>query len=384
MRSWIIAACIAGQLAVLGYMVYGREMIIHRGTKVSIATAPIDPRDPFRGDFVRLRFPLNTLSYAPVRWQPADYQPRKGDKMYAVLEPRPGGLHDVAYFSNLPPAAETESLYLRGRIQSAVHWNDRNLVDVRYGIEQLFVEQGSGVDIEERRGIRGGMQNAMHARIAIGTDGSAVLTGYTWSDIAIGLEVTEAFQLTEATTSDDAESADNNGNVRPGEELQSSAPDAEPATPTVPPLRVTITNVSRYDLTLNNPGDNCGFTLEPVKRSNSAFFKPKGVCTDLSIAPVTLAAGESMILDIDLADPRWHMSRKLNDLIQTADIRTFPDSREWFRVVYRSEQQVNAVLVNNVDNNKAEETTLDDNASAVRFWQGDLVSQSFSQWGQLD
>ena len=91
-----------------------------------------------------------------------------------------------------------------------------------------------------------------------------------------------------------------------------------------------------------------------------------------------------MILDIDLADPRWHMSRKLNDLIQTADIRTFPDSREWFRVVYRSEQQVNAVLVNNVDNNKAEETTLDDNASAVRFWQGDLVSQSFSQWGQVD
>ncbi len=106
MRSWIIAACIAGQLAVLAYMVFGREMVIQRGTKISIATAPIDPRDPFRGDFVRLRYPLNALSHAPVRWQPADYQPRKGDKMYAVLEQRPGGLYDVAYFSNIRKTVE--------------------------------------------------------------------------------------------------------------------------------------------------------------------------------------------------------------------------------------------------------------------------------------
>ena len=172
MRSWIIAVCIAAQIAVLAYMVFGREMVIQRGVKISIATAPIDPRDPFRGDFVRLRYPLNALSHAPVRWQPADYQPRKGDKMYAVLEKRPGGLYDVAYFSNLPPAAETKSLYLRGRIQRPVSRNGRNQVDVNYGIEQLFVEQGSGLDIEERRGIRGGMQNAMHARIAIGPWGS--------------------------------------------------------------------------------------------------------------------------------------------------------------------------------------------------------------------
>ncbi len=368
MRSWIIAACIAGQLAVLAYMVFGREMIIQRGTKISIATAPIDPRDPFRGDYVQLRYPLNALSHAPVRWQPADFKPRKGDKIYAVLEQRPGGLYDVAYFSNLPPDEETESLYLRGRIQRPVSWNGRNQVDVSYGIEQLFVEQGSGLDIEERRGIRGGMQNAMHARIAIGADGSAVLTGYTWSDIAIGLEITETFRLPIPTEPQESELGSD-----------STAP-----APAPPPIRVTITNVSQYSLTLNNPGDNCGFTLEPLARSNSEFFRPEGVCADLPVTPVTLSAGESMILDIDLVDPRWHMSQKLNDDIQTADIRAFQDSGEWYRLVYRSEQQAGTLANNSADNRKTTGVTLEDNASATPFWQGDLVSQAFSAGGQID
>ena len=342
-------------------MVFDREMLILRGTRISIATAPVDPRDPFRGDFVRLRYPLNALGYAPVRWQPAEYQPRKGDKMYAVLEKRPGGLYDVAYFTNLPPAPETKSLYLRGRIQAPVSWNSRNQVDVRYGIEQLFVEQGSGVDIEERRGIRGGMQNAMHARIAVGTDGSAVLVGYTWSDIAIGLDMTDAFPLPQSTSEGAARSTP----------------------PAMPSIRVTITNVSQHSLTLNNPGDNCGFRLEPLNRSDSKFFRPKGVCADLPFTPVTLSAGESMILNIDLADPRWHMSRNLNGVIQTTDIRTFQDSREWFRLVYRSEQQAEILSSIDADVQKRTDTTLDNSASTAPLWQGDLVSQAFSPWGRL-
>ena len=42
-------------------MVFGREMVVQRGTKIGFATAPLDPRDPFRGDYVRLRYPLNAL-----------------------------------------------------------------------------------------------------------------------------------------------------------------------------------------------------------------------------------------------------------------------------------------------------------------------------------
>ncbi|ASJ74730.1 GDYXXLXY domain-containing protein [Granulosicoccus antarcticus] len=381
MRSWIIALCIAAQLAVLAYMVFGREMLIKNGTRISITTAPIDPRDPFRGDFVRLRYPLNTLSHAPVRWQPSDYQPRKGDKMYAILEQRPGGLYDVAYFSNLPPASDSKPLYLRGRIQAAVNWDGRNQVDVSYGIEQLFVEQGSGVDIEDRRGIRGGMQNAMQATISVGADGSAVLTGHTWSDIAIGLEISDTFQLIEPTSEDSAVSEDNGSDTDSPDLIK---PPSQTASPDLPPIRLTVTNVSQDSITLNNPGDNCGFRLEPRTRSHSEFFQPAGVCADLPSKPVMIEAGESIVLDIELASPRWHMSLKSGDVISTADIRSFQNSAEWFRLVYRSEQQVKKLPGAEADDSKTTRNTDMTNASAPPFWQGDLVSQAFSPRGQMD
>ena len=91
-----------------------------------------------------------------------------------------------------------------------------------------------------------------------------------------------------------------------------------------------------------------------------------------------------MVLDVDLADPRWHMSRTVNDHVQTADIRTFQDSREWFRLVYRSVQQAKSLPDMNTDDSKASEHALDNNASAAPFWQGDLVSQAFSPRGQID
>ena len=91
-----------------------------------------------------------------------------------------------------------------------------------------------------------------------------------------------------------------------------------------------------------------------------------------------------MILDIDLADPRWHMSRKLHDGIQTADIRAFQDSREWFRLVYRSEQQTGTLANNKADESETAGAILDNNASAAPAWQGDLVSQAFSAGGQID
>ena len=76
-----------------------------------------------------------------------------------------------------------------------------------------------------------------------------------------------------------------------------------------------------------------------------------------------------MVLDINLADARWHMSQKQGDLIHTTDIRSFENSREWFRLVYHSELQAG---------------TQPDDGSDSPFWQGDMVSQAFSASGQTD
>ena len=204
MRSWIIALCIAAQLGVLAFMVYGRESVISKGYPIQIVTAPIDPRDPFRGDFVRLSYPLNQISHAPVRWQPADYSPAHGDKVYAIMKQVTDQLYDVDYYTNIAP--DTDEIFMRGRLVKPHSVRGATSGRIKFGIEQLFVQQDDGTAIENRQGVRGGMQNAMHVNVALGGSGTAVLTGYEWSSLAIGLELTEAFQLTTDAELTDSES----------------------------------------------------------------------------------------------------------------------------------------------------------------------------------
>lgn len=357
MRSLIIGLCIAAQASVLAYMVYGRENIIATGQMVTIATAPIDPRDPFRGDYVRLRYPMNNFSSAPKRWTTESYAPRKGDQIYAVLKARNSGLHEVSYFTNKQPESNTPetALYIRGRVQTNTQFFGRNSVNARYGIEQLYVQQGTGTDIELKRGIRGGMQTVMEADIAIGQDGTAVLTGYQWSSLGIELEVTESFGL----VIDEQQT---------GSVVDSQNTDLQTNTDTtVPPVRVQIQNVSEQSITINNPGDNCGFRIEPALRSTSVFEEASNSCTaNTESAPYTLAPEQVLSIDINLQDPRWHVALKGNEDSPSGDLRSFSEYSELFRIVYR---------------------TSPDNAatdSLAEYWQGDLVSQAFSQQGRVD
>ncbi len=353
MRKLLIAACVLAQPLVLAYMVYGRETVNAGGTTISIATAPIDTRDPFRGDFVRLRYGLNSLGYAPIRWTPADEQPRKGDKVYAVLQERSGGLHDVAYFTNIEPDNTSAALFLRGRLRTNSPGIARNRVDVSYGIGQLFVEQGLGIDIEQRQGVRGGLQTAMHAQMAVSPEGTAVLTGYAWNSLAIGIEIANDFALNRAAVTDD------------GSQPQALSDNAT-TTPTPTPLTLTLANTSNESVTLNNPEDNCGFHLEPVNHATSDYMEADGICVGLTDTAVTLIPGESLSLAVDLAKPRWHMSLPVNGETRTADVRSFFDNGEWFRLVYRSENQ--SVPAEN----------------AAAFWRGELISQAFNALGQID
>ena len=106
--------------------------------------------------------------------------------MYAVLEQRPGDLYDVAYFSDLPPA-KRNSLFTRPHSKTGQS-ERRQPGRCPLWHRAAVCRTGLGAGRRGRRGMRGGMQNTMHARIAVGADRSTVLTGYTWSDIAIGLE----------------------------------------------------------------------------------------------------------------------------------------------------------------------------------------------------
>lgn len=416
MRNLLIVCCIMAQVAGLGYMVFGREHVIRNGRSISIKTAPIDPRDPFRGDFVRLRYAMNSFGNAPIQWQPVDYEPKKGDKIYAVLNQRSGGLHEILYFTNKLPDldATPENIAIRGRVTYISNQNWPNVRNAKFGVEQFFVEQGRGIDIENRRGTRGEIQNAMHIAMSVSDDGTAVVTGHSWSALAIGLEITNTFDL---NTNRDTGSETNatittntTNNITTNTNSDSNADsntDPEPNNSDKPeaPIKIQVENVSDHPVTLNNPGDNCGFSIEPATPFTSYFASATNACTsNTDIKLVTLAPQETLVVNVELSNPRWYVtlnvntqnerisgsnestpneqasdSNENNNRVQnpesdntnqnrprSGDLRTFTAHPERFRIVYRSAKS------DNPDNQSPE------------LWQGDLLSQAFNSQGRID
>ncbi len=352
-KLWIVLAIFA-QVAVLASMVYGRESVVLGADRIYLRTAPIDPRDPFRGDYVRLRYPMNNVSNVPMQWSSTKYEPKRGDRIYAVLHKPSGDVHEVKYLTNKLPENER---FIRGRINTRGGFsginNQFNLArtSAKFGIEQMFVQQGSGIEIENKQGVRGGLQIPMEVEVALSDKGVAVLTDYRWGALAMELVFLPA-QLTNSNSSaEQAVRYDVNGRVI--------------ATDTT--LTVEVKNVSNEALVLNNPGADCGFSIVPTNVGNTTLRSSNQLCSEtLARHLITLAPSQSYVLHVNLADPRWFVE---TDSEAAADIRTL-DNRGLYRIVYSPPL--------------AAIETESQNSGEPELWTGRLESRAFSGQGRID
>lgn len=331
---------VVGQVAVLGFMAGEREYVLRYGETVYLRTAPIDPRDAFRGDYVSLSY---EAAWVPrERWRgaaPAD-RIKSGTKVYAALTLGPDGVAEVA---SLGTSAPGEGLYLRGHVvYDYSGGKDNGPIQVRYGLEQYYVQQGRGREIEKRRGGRNDVQIPMEMDVAVGPRGTAVIRGYRWSRLGIGLEVVRAPRP-------------QGNNVTPDPMRRDSAK-----------LKVTLQNVSEAPLALANPGPDCGFELVPVEWSQRRAKPVARGCANLApgIGEVReLAPGEAQVYEIDLAEPRWYV---------TLDGRTDEIGKlaRWsrYRLVYRSPDSYAAAA----------------GPGNPTLWRGRLPSRAFNGSGQID
>ena len=85
MRAIAILLLIVFQIVVLAYMTGNREYILRYGQIVYLRTAPIDPRDLFRGDFVRLNYELTSVDTSLTDFSATKIN--KGHKVFALLQP---------------------------------------------------------------------------------------------------------------------------------------------------------------------------------------------------------------------------------------------------------------------------------------------------------
>ncbi|MEM8930515.1 MAG: GDYXXLXY domain-containing protein [Acidobacteriota bacterium] len=282
---------LALELLFLGSLGLDQEILMRTGESVVLRTTPVDPRDIFRGDYVILRYDVNAVGAAGLRDGLAGEPAADGERVYAVLEPIPGSddLRRLAYVTDVRP---DEGTFLAGRVGRPPGWVPRPVggLAAHYGIEKLFVEQGRGWEIEERRGRRDGMQIPMEVELAVAADGDASIRDFRWSPMGVTLEVVRA---DERPPTDDGDGD--------GDEAARA-----------PTVCVTLHNVGDVPRWVIDPGgasgSHCSFHLASADWGGDAMRTATSECRGITMdadALHRLAPGESYSVTLDLDAARW-------------------------------------------------------------------------------
>jgi uncharacterized membrane-anchored protein len=118
------------------------------GSSILVRTAPVDPRDLLRGQYLRLSYEFNRLPTLVDTGAP----PQIGDEVWTVLTPA-GEFHQPrGSFSSRPATLAPGEVAILGRVDG---WR------VLYGIEEYFVPEGSETPA----------QRDTTVRLRVGSDG---------------------------------------------------------------------------------------------------------------------------------------------------------------------------------------------------------------------
>jgi uncharacterized membrane-anchored protein len=334
-KSFVILAVIL-QLIVLAYMAGEREYILRNGKVIHLRTAPIDPRDMFRGDYVRLNYEISRIPVGRLKGADGAGGLKKGEKIFVSLKEGPDGLYELADAGLEKPK---DGIYLAGRLPYPYRTlRASNPIWINYGIEAYFVEQDRGRDIEKRRGSRSDVQIPLEMEIAIGPGGKALIRGYRWSPLGIGLTVLRGVP----------------GN-QPGQEGPRSAT-----------VQLTLANASDKPLAIVNLPDFCSFHLEPVSWAKQQWAPAHDPCEDAwpsDVDVVILAPEQRMRFDFDFSTERWLVEADG----QIKQIGTL-DGSEQFRLVYRPPDEASSHYLSQKD----------------IIWHGYLPSRVFHGRGSID
>lgn len=157
-RRWWVAGLLAAvlfQALVLAGLYGYSQYPLWVGREVRLAIKPVDPRDLFRGPYLRLNYDLDTLP------MPRTGVPRAGRTVYVALQKQ----GRVWRAGTVTFTAPRQGLYLSGRIVNVSFDHIR----VRYGIEAYFASATRARRLG-RALHRGGL-----ARVRVAPDGRAAL-----------------------------------------------------------------------------------------------------------------------------------------------------------------------------------------------------------------
>jgi uncharacterized membrane-anchored protein len=139
-----LAVVVALQLFILLSILGFKQYTVWTGETVRLAVEPVDPRDPFRGDYVTFRYDISHIDPDELIGERSAY-----DTVYVELREGNDGIWDAVAIHDERRREFDRTVLLKG--DAHVRWteSERTLI-VDYGIEELFIPEGSGRDIPWR------------------------------------------------------------------------------------------------------------------------------------------------------------------------------------------------------------------------------------------
>ena len=172
-----------GQSLFLGAMIWDRVSLLRSPTIVTLETAPIDPRDLFRGDYVILNYAVSQLALGDLE---GDDDLERGKPVYVELAPEGEIWKPVAVWRAYRDAAPGNAI-MRGRVTNIMQDIFAGAATdgeegrrppcpgcgnafVTYGIESYFVPEGEGRELEDSRN-----EGRITVDVALGKDGTPAI-----------------------------------------------------------------------------------------------------------------------------------------------------------------------------------------------------------------
>jgi uncharacterized membrane-anchored protein len=291
-RHYFVLLAIAFQVISVASIALSKEWILMNGNEMIFQTAPIDPRDIFRGDYVRLDYPFSHIDTDQLSADILTTGLRKGQKVYLSLELNKQGIAQGKQLSTTPPS---QPPYLAGQVKN--HWPYRdyikhrsrskpspissgNPVQIKYGLEQYYVEQGAGLEMEKIRGRRNSFQVPMLIHAAVSEQGEALIRSFEWANIAMKTEIIKS--------------------------PERNAPD-NLASATV---RFTLLNLGTKTISLPWKENGCSFSLIPTTKRDGDLPFQRTECLNLPTTTRKLEANEQAFVDFDLNHTQWWVEYK--------------------------------------------------------------------------
>ncbi|HEY8995549.1 MAG TPA: GDYXXLXY domain-containing protein [Lacunisphaera sp.] len=288
MKPKLALAVAALQVLVLGFMAGQREWIMRTGTPLTLRTAPIDPNDPMRGAYVRLNYEISNIPAEFCRGETAQWikpsddiwrSSRLRDRVvYASLRINEHGLTELVALREVPPASGP---FLRGRVVSA----NQNNIQVRYGIEALFMAKEAAVRMESMA-IKEKAGAPLAVQVMVGSSGTAVLKNHAWEPLGLTLVL-----------------------HRPAPAESSEANRFRPQQP-INALTATLHNYGDKDFAIVDLPGGRSFRLVSNLLVNYGRYVPAPPSGAVAPPPqaahvIVLKPGASHAIQIDLSRPDW-------------------------------------------------------------------------------